>query len=181
MVKKYCVKPGAKVDLKKFNLKNGQTAEFRGEMINSPQAPDMVLKVNFVDTHKKSTEHRNLAKAVGVVHSCDHFPAQPNQQAFTNLLLRCGQKLIRGVAWRALCRKWADSAVQGSKATLFGELSRRKMVNPDGSTLKNEKGEDRYSVDILCRDNVMNEIETVDKGEIDALFDSPKAAEKAAV
>lgn len=154
------------VDLSKcgLNLKPGDYVEAVGSLENS--IDDQETKLVAAQARKSKAGYENIARIVGRIYQNTPFDPTASQPGYTNLLVEAGKSLFNATAFRGLGLNWASEGVDGREVDFEGHLQRRPMiVKGTGEALKDDKGNDRYSTEMICRNAARNRLKPLSAAE----------------
>ena len=139
-------------------IKAGAKYRFMGELHKEPQA-EATLVADAAETAEldENAEYYNLGLVAGQLYQKSFTAAKPDKgkPQFINLLIKAGNMLFTGVAFRGLCTTLKADAPEGSTVKIGGRLQRRKFSD----------GSDRYATEIICQEDYTEILDAVDPEE----------------
>jgi hypothetical protein len=136
----------------------GAKYRFMGELHKEPQE-EATLVATSEETAElaEDAEYYNLGQVVGKLYQKSFTAAKPDKKKpqFINLLVKVGNMLFTGVAFRGLCTTLKADAPEGSELKIGGRLQRRQFSD----------GSDRFATEIICQEDYTEIVNPVDPTE----------------
>jgi hypothetical protein len=136
----------------------GAKYRFMGELHKEPsEEATLIAKSDQTAELAEDAEYYNLGQVMGRLYQKSFTAAKPDKKKpqFINLLVKVGNMLFTGVAFRGLCTTLKADAPEGSEVKIGGRIQRRKFSD----------GSDRYATEIICQEDYTEIVAAVDPAE----------------